>query len=104
MNLKDFNNAIKNKQDIFVAFVDRKTIDNLLLYFYSIGGSFPNRITMNGFEAWEYFYHYSPKTAKPILHFYFNNIINKYEVQLTYKSIIYSYPQYKKIKINYYFG
>ena len=101
---KEIIEMFENKKDIFVPFNDRQTMDYLLNWFYEQGASFPNNIKMDSWQAWGYFDTYAHKSAKPILHIFFNHITNKTELQLTYKTQILSYPQYKNFKVTYFNG
>lgn len=86
--------------DMFLEFSDRATMQKIFQKAYAVGFSFPNNKQMDAYEAWEYFYYYSRnKNAKPIVHFFYNSIIGKNEMSLTYRAIIKSYPQYKNAKI-----
>lgn len=104
MKYEEFCERINNKEEIFIDFTDTFTIQKLFDFIYSIGGSFPNNKKFSAWESINYFYAHARGNAKPIIHFYYNNIINKQEIQLGYKAIFKTYPQYKKIKIEYFFG
>lgn len=101
---KEIIEMFKSKKDIFVPFNDRPTMNCLLNWLYEQGANFPNNIKMDAWQVWEYFDTYAHKSAKPILHIFFNHITNKTELQLTYRAQILSYPQYKNFKVTYFNG
>lgn len=82
-------------KDLHVAFNDRPTAQSLLNVAYDNGFSFYNHAQPDAAILWDYFYHYSHKNAKPILHFYFNSITNRNEIVLTYAAVERTFPQYK---------
>lgn len=50
---------------------------------------------------WRFYFH---GNSKPILHAFYNNITRKNELQWTTRSIAKTYPQYKNLKVYYFFG
>lgn len=90
--LEHYENCHK---DLHIVFNDRTTMQKVFEIAYNFGFSFPNNKKMTAYEAWDYFYKYCNKNAKPIVHFFFNNITKKNEICLTYNAVEKTYPQYK---------
>lgn len=58
--------------------------------------SFPNRIAPPKYEDAKKWYH---GNSKLLLHLFFNDLTNKYEMQISTATIAKSYPQNKKLNI-----
>lgn len=50
------------------------------------------------------FFNFYHGNSKPLLHVFYNPITGKNEMQLTNLTNIRTYPQYRKVKVNYYCG
>lgn len=99
MLTKNFPDEYRKHNDLFISFNDRATENDLLTIAYKMGFSFPNGWRPSAYDAWDYFDKYAHGNAKPILHFFFNSITGKNEINLTYREVIKSYPQYKSFTV-----
>lgn len=102
----------KPTTDIFISWNDTLTMKKLLTLLYAYGYNFVNKENFNVNQPCEDlkvemendFYKWYHKNSKPILHIFYNNINGKNELQMTTKTIINSYPQYKNVKVHCYVG
>ena len=97
----DFNGTPTNKVEkckIYYDVNDKESFDKTTKAFlehgYKWAADRPN-FTLD-FETAKSYYH---GNSKLLLDTFYNNIIGKYEIQVTTKSVIKSYPQYKNTKI-----
>lgn len=102
----------KPTTDIFICWDDTSTMKKLLILLYAYGYNFVNKENFNIDQSCEAlkiemekdFYKWYHGNSKPILHIFYNDINGKNELQMTTKSIIRTYPQYKKAKFHCYCG
>lgn len=91
--------------DIFVKHLDKPTSRKLIELGRQRGYEFyGNCKNMTVEELIDYFYKYNHKNSKILWHFYFNSIINKWEVEMMSAVVKNSYPQLKSVPVTYYFG
>ncbi|MDD5980143.1 MAG: hypothetical protein PUC23_03425 [bacterium] len=98
--------------DILISWNDTPTMRKLLTLLYAYGYNFVNKENYNINQSCEDlkteiendFYKWYHGNSKPILHIFYNHINGKNELQLTTKTIIRTYPQYKNKEIFTYFG
>ena len=87
-----------NKTKIYYDVNDEESFNKITQAFlehgYKWAADRPN-YTLD-FETAKSYYH---GNSKLLLDTFYNNIIGKYEIQVTTKSVIKSYPQYKNTKI-----
>jgi hypothetical protein len=102
----------KTTTDILVSLTDTPTTKKLLALLYKNGYNFVNKENFNiGLSCEELkkqietdFYKWYHGNSKPVLHIFYNPINGRNVLQLTTKTIIKTYPQYKNAKIQNYFG
>lgn len=91
--------------DIFVKHLDKPTSKKLIELARQHGYEFYcNCKDMSVEELMEYFYKYNHGNSKILWHFYFNDIIKKWEIDMMSTAVKNSYPQLKNIPVTYYFG
>lgn len=91
--------------DIFVKHLDiptsKKLIEVAKQHGYDFYGNCKGKTIE---ELMEYFYKYNHGNCRILWHFYFNDIINKWEMDMMSNVVKVSYPQLRNIPITYYFG
>lgn len=100
---------LQNKSECFIVLDNAESTYKILNQLYKNGYSFiynyycnlsysPDEIYNSIMKDFHNTYNYR---YIPVLHFYFNSITNKKEIQITTRKTIKSYPQYKNAKIYY---